>query len=344
MPVTSQTLPVSRIPDPMDAPVLRWGIMGPGWIADLFVRSLQAHTRQVIIAVGSRSLDRSQEFAARHGIPRAYGSYEELASADTVDVVYVATPHNFHRAAAVLALAAGKHVLIEKPIAMNAAEARDIRGRAEAAGLFVAEALWSLFLPKFDVVRQIIELDTLGELTTVITEYGEHFDPSNRIFDPALAGGPLLDLGTYPLALITMLLGAPSEVMAIGTEHPTGVNGQVSAIMSFENGAQAIVNTQLYNFTPTEASLVGRTATLTFEGMFNRPGAFSVRFPDGTALRYEEPTGTHFDGLHFQAAAVARGIHAGKREAPERPLSQSIATMAVADEIRRQLGIVFPGE
>ncbi|WP_427007006.1 Gfo/Idh/MocA family oxidoreductase [Pseudarthrobacter sp. H2] len=342
--MTPQALPASRVPDPMDAPMLRWGIMGPGWIAELFTRSLQAHTRQVVTAVGSRSLDRSQAFAARHGIPAAYGSYEELAAADAVDVVYVATPHNFHHAAAAVALAAGKHVLIEKPIAMNAAEARDIRDRAEAAGLFAAEALWSFFLPKFDVARQVIESGTLGKLTTVIAEYGEHYDPSNRIFDPALAGGPLLDLGTYPLALITTLLGEPSQVKAIGTDHDSGVNGQISAIMSFPGGAQAIVNTQLHNFTPTAASLVGRKATLNFDGMFNRPGGFDVRYPDGTALRYDEPAGSHFDGLHFQAAAAARSIHAGGRGVPERPLSESITTMDVADEIRRQLGIVFPGE
>ena len=328
----------------MAAPPLRWGIMGPGWIAERFTESVQAHTRQVIAAVGSRSLERSLAFADKHGVPAAYGSYEELAAADDIDIVYVATPHNFHHAAAVLALGAGKHVLIEKPIAMNAAEARDIRDRAGAAGLFAAEALWSFFLPKFDVVRQLIEQGALGELTTVIAEYGEHFDPSNRIFDPALAGGPLLDLGTYPLALITTLLGEPSTVKAIGTGHPSGVNGQISAIMSFDGGAQAMVNTQLYNFTPTEATLVGRTATLTFNGMFNRPGGFTLRYPDGTTLRYDEPTGAHFDGLHFQAAAAARSIQAGIHGSPERPLSESITTMEVADSIRNQLGIVYPGE
>ena len=342
--MTKQTMPISRVPNPMDAPRLRWGIMGPGWIADLFTRSIQAHTRQVITAVGSRSLERSQVFSTRHGIPRAYGSYEELAAADDVDVVYIATPHNFHHAAAVIALAAGKHVLIEKPIALNAAEARDISDRAQQAGLFAAEALWSFFLPKFDVVRQVIESGMLGELTSVITEYGEHYDPSNRIFDPALAGGPLLDLGTYPLALITTLLGKPKEVKAIGTDHDTGVNGQISAIMSFPSGAQATVNTQLNNFTPTNAILVGRSATLTFDSMFNRPGAFTVRFPDGRELRYDEPVGSHFEGLHFQAAAVARGISTGARIAAERTLSESITTMDVADEIRRQLGIIYPGE
>lgn len=340
---TRQALPASRVPGSMDAPPLRWGIMGPGWIAERFTESVQAHTRQVIAAVGSRSLERSQAFADKFGIAAAYGSYEELAAAD-VDIVYVATPHNFHHAAAVLALEAGRHVLIEKPIGINVGQARDIRDRASANGLFAAEALWSFFLPKFDVVRQLLEHGTLGALTTVIADYGEHFEPGHRIFDPALAGGPLLDLGTYPLALVTAVLGAPEQLRALGTNHPSGVNGQISAVMSFAGGAQAAVNFQLHNFTPTAASLVGEAATLTFDGPFNMPGGFTVRYPDGTSLRYDEPAGAHFEGLHYEAAAAARAIHAGRTSVAERSLAGSILTMEVADGIRGQLGIIFPGE
>ncbi|XAS68314.1 Gfo/Idh/MocA family oxidoreductase [Micrococcaceae bacterium Sec5.7] len=337
-------LPASRVPDSLSAPALRWGIMGPGWIAERFTESLQAHTRQVIAAVASRSLERSRAFADTFGIAAAYGSYQELAAAPDIDVIYVATPHNFHHQAAVVALDGGKHVLIEKPIGINEAQARDIAERAEAGGLFAAEALWTLFLPKFDVIRQVLESGTLGELTTVLAEYGEYFEPGHRIFDPALAGGPLLDLGTYPLSLITTLLGDPERIMAIGQPHPSGVNAQLSAVLSFAGGRQAVMNTNLHNFTPTMATLVGTAATLTLDGLFNMPGGFSVRFPDCRELRYDEPAGAHFEGLHYEAAAVARAIHAGEMVASQRPLSESIRTMRVADEIRRQLGIVFPGE
>ncbi|MCU6480930.1 Gfo/Idh/MocA family protein [Arthrobacter sp. A2-55] len=336
-------LPASRVPDSMDAPPLRWGIMGPGWIAERFTESVQAHTRQVIAAVGSRSLERSQAFADTFGIAAAYGSYGELAAAD-IDIVYVATPHTSHHSAALAALAAGKHVLIEKPIGINAAQARDIRDKAAVAGLFAAEALWTFFLPKFDAVRQLLDAGALGTLTTVIAEYGEHFEPGHRIFDPLLAGGPLLDLGTYPLALVTAVLGAPDQLRALGTGHPSGVNGQISAAMSFPGGAHAVVKTQLNNFTPTQASLVGTAATLTLDGPFNMPGGFTLSQPDGTSLRYEEPAGAHFEGLHFEAAAVARAIHAGRTSVAERPLEASILTMDVADAIRGQLGITFPGE
>ncbi|GAB3253293.1 Gfo/Idh/MocA family protein [Arthrobacter pigmenti] len=337
-------LPASRAPDSQDAPVLKWGILGPGWIARQFAESVQAHTGQVIAAVGSRSLDRSRQFAREYGIERAYGSYEELVAAEDIDVIYIATVHTTHCRDAMLALNAGKHVLIEKPIGINAAEAESIATLARDKQLFAAEALWTMFLPKFDVVGQLLDAGALGEITTVMTEYGEHFDSGHRIFDPDLAGGPLLDLGTYPLSLITTVLGAPSRLQATGTAHPSGVNGQLAAVMDFDAGRQAVMQTNLYNFTPTEATIVGTDATLVLDGPFNMPGGFTLSSPDRHVLRYEQESGRHFEGLHFQAAAVARAIGNGDTEATQRPLAESIRTMQVADSIRAQLGITFPGE
>lgn len=341
--MSSRSLPVSRVPDSRDAPTLRWGILGPGWIASRFTESVQAHTDQVIAAVASRSLDRSKAFAESFGIPAAYGSYEELVADPGIDIVYVCTPHTAHHAAAVLALNAGKHVLVEKPIGLDADQAREIAERAKAAGLFAAEAMWSFFLPKFDVIRQVLESGTLGTITTLVAEYGEHFEPGHRIFDPKLAGGPLLDLGTYPLALVTEVLGRPEKLHALGQPHPSGVNAQLSAVMQFAGGAQAVVNTHVHNFTPTAATIVGSAATLALDGPFNMPGGFELRFPNGERLRYAEPAGAHFEGLHYEAAAVAYSIGAGEVQSPQRTLAASIRTMDVADEIRRQLSIEFPG-
>ncbi|EMY33421.1 oxidoreductase [Arthrobacter crystallopoietes BAB-32] len=337
-------LPESRVPDSWDAPPLRWGIAGPGWIAERFAASLQQHTRQVLAAVGSRSTDRSAGFAGRLGIPAAYGSYRELAEAPDVDIIYVATPHNHHHRVALEALEAGKHVLVEKPICINAEQAEEIAALAESKGLLATEALWTFFLPKFDVVRQLLDEGYLGQVVSVMAEYGEHFEPGHRIFDGSLAGGPLLDLGTYPLALITALLGDPEEVRALGTSHPSGVNGQISAVMRFPDGAHAVTNTNLYGFTPTVATVVGTQATLTIDGPFNFPGGFSVKSHDGRELRYDAEPGEHLEGLHYQAAAVARALAAGRREVVERPLAESIRCLRLADELRRQIGIRFPDE
>ncbi|MDE3027189.1 MAG: Gfo/Idh/MocA family oxidoreductase, partial [Paracoccaceae bacterium] len=225
-------LPAPRTPDPMQAPPLRWGILGTGWIADQFCRSVAAHTRQVLAAVGSRSLESARAFAEGQGIPRAHGSYEDLVADPEVDVIYVATPHNFHHAHVLLALNAGKHVLVEKPMALNHAQAAEMVALARSKGLFFAEALWTYFLPKFDVVDQLLADGILGEIRSVYTEYGEYLPPDHRLFDPRLAGGPLLDLGTYPVSFITRLMGVPERVVGLAQPDPSGVNGQLAVVMA----------------------------------------------------------------------------------------------------------------
>jgi predicted dehydrogenase len=336
-------LPASRVPDPRRAPALRWGVVGTGWIAERFVAALQRLTAQEVVAVGSRSDASAQEFAGRFGITRAHGSYEALVSDTDVDVVYVATPHNRHRPHALLALEAGKHVLVEKPIALNAGEAREIAEAAAARGIFAAEALWSLFTPKFDVVRQVLDAGLLGEVTTVLGDNGEWFDADHRIQRHDLAGGPLLDLGTYPFSLTHWVLGSPTEVVARGTDAPSGVNGQVGALLAYEGGARGVVHTTILANTPVAFTVAGTEATLTIPGVFYRPGPFSVTWTDGTRLTYEEP-GIAYDALAFQAAEVARQVTAGATQTPVRPLADSVATMELMDQVRAQIGQVWDEE
>jgi predicted dehydrogenase len=336
-------LPASRVPDPRDAPSLRWGVIGTGWIAERFVAALQKLTTQQVVAVGSRTTSSAAGFAQRFGIARAHGSYDDLVADPEVDVVYVATPHNRHHPHAVLALEAGKHVLIEKPITLNAAEARELADLAAARGLFCAEALWSLFTPKFDVVRQVLDAGVLGEISTVIGDNGEWFDADHRIQRHDLAGGPLLDLGTYPLALTGWVLGSPTEVVARGTDAPSGVNGQVGALLAYGSGARGVVHTTILANTPVVFTIAGSDATLTIPDVFYRPGPFSVVRTDGERLDYTEPE-IAYDALAYQAADVARRITAGETETPVRPLQSSVATMVLIDEIRRQIGVVWDEE
>ncbi len=336
-------LPASRVPDPRDAPSLRWGVVGTGWIAERFVDALHRLTTQQVVAVGSRTASSAEAFAQRFGIAHAHGSYEDLVADPDVDVVYVATPHNGHRPHAGLALEAGKHVLIEKPITLNAAEARELAALALARGLFCAEALWPLFTPKFDVIRQVLDAGVLGEISTVLGSYGTWFDADHRIHRHDLAGGPLLDLGTYPLSLTGWVLGEPDEVVARGTEAPSGVNGQVSALLGYASGARGIVHASILASTPVLLVIAGSEATLTIPDGFSLPGPFSVLRTDGERLDHTEPL-IEYDGLAYQAADVARRITAGELETPYRPLRESIATMALIDEIRRQIGVVWDEE
>ncbi|GHH29070.1 Gfo/Idh/MocA family protein [Streptomyces lanatus] len=338
--------PSPRTPDPMAAPTLNWGVLGTGWIAERFIGSARRHTRQRFAAVASRDTARAEEFAVRHDVTRAYGSYEELVADESIDVVYVATEHTAHLACARLALEAGKHVLVEKPLGLNAAQATEIAELAAERGLFCAEALWTFFLPRFDVVRQVLDSGMLGEVRSVLADLGEYFDPAggHRILRADLAGGPLLDLGTYPVSLATWVLGPAEIVQASGQAHPAGVNGQVGAVLSTGRGEQAVVHTTLFSDTPTTAVIAGTEGTLQLPGPFYQPG--DVVFTPaggGTARTYTEPRIAH-EGLHFEAAEVARRIKEGRLETPLRPLTDSVATLRVMDAIRRRCGIVFPGE
>lgn len=338
----STALPVPRTPDSREAPPLRWAVMGPGWIAERFVESLQAHTTQVVAAVGSRSLDRARDFADRYGIATAVGSYDELVALDDVDIVYVATPHPSHLEHAVLSMDAGKHVLIEKPIAISADQARQIAAKAEETGLFCAEALWTLFLPKWDVLRQVIDGGMLGELRSVHTSYGEYFTDDHRIFDAGLAGGPLLDLGTYPLAYVTSLLGPAETVAAAGVADPRGVNGQLGATMVHAGGAMSVIATTVHGWPRNEITIIGSEGVATVGELHNSPGPITVSSADrSVTLTYDEPHGDQVTGLHFQAAEAARRIAAGERETPIRPLSASITSLEASDAIRREIGISF---
>jgi predicted dehydrogenase len=337
-----RSLPLSRIEPSSEAPVIRWGILGSGWIAERFIESVRAHTKQNITAVGSRSKDRAKEFASRLGVEQAYGNYEEFVAAKDLDVIYVATPHNLHHDGVMLALNAGKHVLVEKPIALNRGQTAEMVELARRKKLFFAEALWTFYLPKFDVLRQLLETKAVGEIKSVYTDYGEYFTRDHRIFDPKLAGGPLLDLGTYQVSFLTEIFGIPDRVVGVGQADPSGVNGQLSAILTDANGNQGVFSTTLYGFTPTNAVIVGTEGTIQFDSPFHLPGPFVVTSADGSqTLRYEEASGRHFEGLYYEAAEVARRITAGELETPHRSLNASLNTMTTLDMVRRAVGIDF---
>jgi predicted dehydrogenase len=338
--------------------------MGTGWIVDRFVEAVQAQTRQRFVAVASRDRRRAVEVAERYGMVRAHGSYAELAADPEVDVVYVATGHADHLPCARTALEAGKHTLIEKPIGLNAGQAAEIADLATRRGVFCAEALWSFYLPRFDVVRQVLGDGVLGDgvlgdgvlgdgvlgdgvlgdVRTVLADNGEYLPPDHRIFRPELAGGPMLDLGTYPLSFVTWLLGVPTDVLAASRPHPSGVHGQLGAVLGDDQGRQAVVHTTVFGDTPTTASVSGTRATLTLPGPFYQPGdVLLTPAGGGVTLSWSEPRIAH-QALYFEAAEVARCVAAGLVQTPLRPLADSVATLRTMDAVRARCGIRYPGE
>jgi predicted dehydrogenase len=344
------TLP-SSLPEPTNTPlrggpILRWGIVAPGVIADAWTSTVHANTDQRVVAVASRDASRSAAFASRHGIPRSYGAYEQLVADPEVDIVYVSPPHTEHKRLALLAIAAGKHVLIEKPLAISEADAREIFDAARAAKVFAMEALWTRFLPQTTVIRRLLDDGALGELRLATADFGEVFgyDPASRAFDPALGGGALLDIGIYSLWWTTFALGSPTNVSAHGSLAPTGVEEQVTVVTQHAPAALGVATATMMASTPNLAAVAGEDARIELERPWWEPGSFRLtasgssgftaeplRFTDPSTLRYR-------DGLAYQATAIAAHIAAGLLEAPEHPPARTLELLSIIDEARRQVG------
>lgn len=340
-------LPAPRTPDPRQAPALRWGVIAPGNIAEGFAAAVASGTRGAVVAAGSRDLERARAFTARHGGGTAYGSYEEVVADPAVDAVYVASPHSHHLEHALLAVEAGKPVLVEKAFTRNAGEARRLLAAAEARGSFVLEAMWSRFLPHYDVVRQAVGSGLLGELVEVSADHGQglHPDGPERLARPDLAGGALLDLGIYPLSFAAMLLGQVDSVVAAGTLTELGVDASDSVTLTDSAGALARIGTTMRAPTQCRASVVGTLARLEIERTFYQPTTVRLVDRHGHVLdRFDGALSDGVAGLSFEAAEVARCLAAGVRESPLLPWSQTVRIMELMDEVRRQVGVRYPGE
>ncbi|HEX3617848.1 MAG TPA: Gfo/Idh/MocA family oxidoreductase [Solirubrobacteraceae bacterium] len=318
-----------------DAP-LRWGILGTGGIADTFATDLALTGSGVVAAVGSRSQESADRFAAKHRVERAHPSYDSLVADPEIDVVYVATPHPMHRDNAILALEAGKPVLVEKPFTMNAAEAREVVDVARDRQLFAMEAMWTRFLPHIAVIRDWLSQGALGEIVTVSADHGQWFaeDPEFRLFAPALGGGALLDLGIYPVSFASMVLGTPDRIVSIGDPAFTGVDAQISMLFGYERGAQAVLTCTLRAKSPTTASIVGTEARIEIDGDFYAPA--TVRL----IPRVGEPTLVSSEhqgrGLRHQADEVARRLAANELESPLMSLDESVSIMETMDSVLAQ--------
>ncbi len=313
--------------------VLRWGIIGTGSIARTFARDLALTGVGVVSAVGSRTQSSADAFASEHAVARSYGSYEQLVADAEVDVVYVATPHPMHYENATLALEHGKPVLVEKAFTMTSDEARRLVANAREKRLFLMEAMWTRFLPSIIEVRALVARGELGRVVSIEADHGQWFksDPEFRLFNPALGGGAMLDLGVYPVSFASMVLGTPSRVTALTQPAFTGVDGSVAMVFGYENGAQAVLSCTSAARTPTRASISGTDARIEIGGSFYAPGPFTLVQRNGDEQRFEfESVGS---GLHYEASEVARCIDEGVLESPSMPLDETISIMETMEQV-----------
>jgi predicted dehydrogenase len=324
---------------------LRWGILGTGGIATSFTTDLLA-TGFTVVAVGSRTQSAADSFAATHGIPNSHGSYEALVADPEVDAIYISTPHPFHYENAKLVLNAGKHALVEKPFTLNAREAQEVVDLAKSRKLVVLEAMWTRWLPHMVRVRELIANGALGEVRTVIADHNQHLphDPEHRINNPELGGGALLDLGIYPVSLAWDILGQPTSVTAISAPTAsTGVDRQTAILMGYPDGQQAVLHTALDTLGPNTAAIIGTNGRIEIDSVWYTATTFTAYDENGAVIeRFDQPVVSR--GMQYEAWALERIVAAGALEGTELPPSETVHIMATLDEIRRQIGLVYPAE
>ncbi|QKW27268.1 Gfo/Idh/MocA family oxidoreductase [Streptomyces seoulensis] len=326
---------------------VRWGILATGGIAAHFAADLVDLPDAEVVAVASRRAESATAFAERFGIGRAYGSWESLAHDEDVDVVYVATPHVAHRAAAGLCLAAGRNVLCEKPFTLNLREAAELVALARAHDRFLMEAMWMYCNPLVRRLKALVDDGAIGEVRTVQADFGlaGPFPPAHRLRDPHLGGGALLDLGVYPVSFAQLLLGEPADLTARAVLSPEGVDLQTGALLSWESGALAQLHCSLTGGTATGASVTGSAGRIDVPSGFFHPDRF-VLHRDGREPR--EFTADPADGprtsMRHEALEVMRALRAGERESPVVPLEGTLAVMRTLDAIRERIGVRYPGE
>jgi predicted dehydrogenase len=326
---------------------VRWGILATGGIAAAFTADLVDMPDAEVVAVASRTQASADAFAERFGIPRAYGDWDALAQDGDIDVVYVATPHSAHRAAAGLCLEAGHNVLCEKAFTLNAREAEELVALARARGSFLMEAMWMYCNPLIRRLKALVDDGAVGEVRHVQADFGlaGPFPPSHRLRDPAQGGGALLDLGVYPVSFAQLLLGEPSDVTARAMLSAEGVDLQTGALLSWDSDALASVHCSLVGGTATSASVTGSGGRIDVPNGFFFPDRF-VLHRDGRDP--EEFTADPADGprgsLRHEAAEVMRALRAGETESPLVPLDGTLAVMRTLDAIRDRIGVRYPGE
>ncbi len=322
----------------------KWGIIGTGRISNLFAEALKSLDAAQIYAVGSRSEAGSKSFASKWQVPKIYSSYDDVYSDRDVEIIYIGTPHNFHFKNVSDALNAGKHVLCEKPLTINAVQARTLVDLAREKGLFLMEAMWNRFQPWYSVVKQLMDDGSLGELNHFKADLSFQFDvgPEHRIFNPNLAGGALLDLGVYPIALASLFFGKPNEVLSVSHLHETGVDDQVSMIFKYASGATAELGCSSRYLSKNNATLHGSKGFIEIHGMIIRPEKITLYQQGKEPLIIETPYA--LNAYQYEAQAVMEMLAQGAIEHPLMSLNESIEIMETMDLIRGQAGLIYPDE
>ncbi|MGL1935460.1 MAG: Gfo/Idh/MocA family oxidoreductase [Fibrobacterales bacterium] len=322
----------------MEHKMIQWGILGLGSIAHEFALAIKNSEYGALQSVASRDSALAKEFAGNYEATSFYGSYSELVNDPTVDVVYIATPHVFHKEQAILALEAGKHVVCEKPFTLTKNDAAEIFALARSKNLFIMEALWTRFFPLMDKLREIIEQKRIGEITAIEASFGfsADFDADSRLFNKELGGGALFDVGVYLLSFVQMVLGAPKRIEAGVDLGLTSVDEKGTYRLFYEGGVQARLDCSVVTDLPNDAKIFGTKGSITIHQEFWRPERMLLDVTDKGLKEYQfEIEST---GYSYEIDAVSQLLLSGEQrlEHPLMPWNDTLETLAMVDEIYRQ--------
>ncbi len=327
----------------MESKKIKWGILGTGRIAHVFATALRDTTNSELYAVGSRSVEKAKEFAMDYGIPKSYGSYEELVDDPQVDAIYVATPHHLHLENTLLALNHQKHVLCEKPLGVNEREVRLVIEKATANKLFLMEALWSRFLPNIMKTKELIESRAIGDikLLTAYFAFKSNLGPAGRHFNKELCGGTVLDIGIYNIFLSQLLMGKPTSITAMAGLSDQGIDTTCSYTFKYDDETLAVMYSSFLVDSPIVAEIYGTTGKIMLEHRWFAPGKVKLIHTGGSEVIFEfEEKG---NGYQYEAEEAARCILEGKTQSEMWSLNDSLELVKTMDTIRKECGIIYQG-
>jgi predicted dehydrogenase len=321
----------------------KWGILAPGKMSAKFTEGLQLLDNAELYAVGSRDTERARLFAEEFGFKKYYGSYEELAADDAVDVIYIASPHSHHHEHVMLCLRNRKAVICEKAFALTSREVEEMISEAQKQKLFLMEALWPPFQPIYIKTKELFESGVAGKIIHLNARFcfQAPYEPSDRKFNLDLGGGSLLDIGIYAVIDALWFMGVPEEIKSVASFAETGSEDSISIIFRYKDGRMA----NLYSSFRTDAGigcdLLCEKGNLFFSRTREMSQCLSVEISGEESRQFSlKPDAM---GYQFEASEVMKCLDEGKTESSIVPLSFSLTLMKTLDRIREAAGIVYPG-
>ncbi|RZS90671.1 Gfo/Idh/MocA family protein [Aquimarina brevivitae] len=320
--------------------IINWGILGCGKIAHKFAADLKHVPNTTLHAVASRTTENASQFAKTYSATTYYNDYQDLAADPKIDVIYIATPHVFHKEHALLCLKHKKAVLCEKPFAMHTEQVKEMISTASENQVFLMEALWTYFLPHYQYVLQLVKDKTLGEVKSLTADFGfkATFDPNGRLFNKALGGGSILDVGIYPIFAALTLLGAPDHIKANAVFGPTGVDEECTMLFTYASNQKASLYASITKQTTTEAIIAFEKGKIIINSRFHEPTDVSIITENNTITKTFDYT---TNGYNYEAQHVSEMLRKGGMESNIMTFERSLELISILDEVRQCIDLNY---